>query len=75
MSETVAAGDVVQCDPEHSRWGPVFVIVEEIKPWGITGYFFAPTKPGEPMTAYVRVEHGKYVRIGRAEWVGKKEGA
>lgn len=67
-------GDVVQVDPTSTRFGPVFVIVEEVRSWGVLGYFLAHGEEGVG-AAYVRVKHGDYVRIGRAEWaVGKAPG-
>lgn len=68
--ELVKIGDVVQCDPEHSCWGPVFVIVTKVRRSGIQGYFMVPEERDKPPgAAYVNVDHGEYVRIGRAEWV------
>lgn len=70
----VQPGDVIQCDPKTSRWGPVLVIVEEVRPWGVQGYFMMPARVGGGPTtiegrAYVRVKSGEFVRIGRATWV------
>lgn len=61
--------DVVQLDPEHCPWGAIFVVVVEVRSWGIKGYFLVP---GEEGIAPVRVNHGHYVRIGRAEWAMRR---
>lgn len=70
----VHENDVVQIDPEKSVWGPVFVIVTEVRTWGIQGYFLVPENRNEPPgCAYVRVNHGDYAIIGHAEWVVQTE--
>ena len=67
--ELVKVNDVVQCDPAHGCWGPVFLIVTKVRPTHIQGYFMVPEERDKPPgAAYVNVDHGKYVRIGRAVW-------
>lgn len=69
MSTQAKVNDVVQIDPNHSAWGPVFVVVTEVKDWGIQGYFLVPQRRDQPPgVAYIRVEHAHYVIIGQAEW-------
>lgn len=58
--------DVVQLDPDKCRWGAVFVVVTEVKTWGIVGYFMTPQGP-----AYIRSSHGEHVRIGKAVWIAR----
>ena len=70
MSNIAAVKDVVQLDPAHCSWGPVFVIVTEVKKTCILGYFLVPEERDTPPgCAYVWVNHEHYVRIGRAEWI------
>lgn len=66
----VAVNDVIQLDPEQIAWGPLFCIVTELKSWGVQCYAIHPEKRGEmPSRMFLRVKHGQYVRIGRAEWL------
>jgi hypothetical protein len=67
-SQAVEPGDVIQLDPEHSRWGPVFVVADEVRTWGVQGYLIGP-EDKKIGTVYVRVKHGHYARIGKAQWV------
>lgn len=62
----VSPRDVVQLDPDHCRWGAIFVVVDEVRPWGIQGHFLVPGQPG---ISYIRAKQGEYVRIGMAAWV------
>jgi hypothetical protein len=67
---TVKKGHVVQVDPEACRFGPVFVVVEDVEQWGINGYFITHTAGQKGFgTAYLRVKHGDYHQIGEAFWV------
>jgi hypothetical protein len=68
VETTISVGDVVQIDPSHdARFGGCFLLVTEVKSWGVQGFVAVPDKPsaGE---AYYRVGFAKIVRIGRAEW-------
>ena len=73
-------GDVVQIDPEHdSVFGSSFMVVTEVKSWGVQGYvhafpgFNADGTKHEGGRAYLRVafEHMEY--IVQAEWVWEGE--
>jgi|HubBroStandDraft_3_1064219.scaffolds.fasta_scaffold04924_7 hypothetical protein len=67
MKET----DVVQIDPAHDEvFGGCFLIVTEVKPWGVQGYVQVPGK-GQ---AYYRCEYENCHLIGRAEWIANREG-
>lgn len=66
--------DIVQLAPKPDNWGPMLVIVTEVKAWGVQGYWMVAEKRGvPPACAYIRVKHGDYVRVGRAEWSVKHE--
>ena len=55
-------------DPEHDpgRFGGCFLVVTEVKRWGVQGY--VTPLPNEGGQAFYRVAFDKIVRIGRAEW-------
>jgi hypothetical protein len=46
----------------------VVIVVQEVRPWGVKGYFITHDNAGGVCHAYVRVLHGEYQRVGRAEW-------
>ena len=65
---SVEPGDVVQLDPESELgkcWGPQFVVVEEIKPWGFQGFFIHAETRQNFGPAYLRVKIGRHLqRLG-----------
>jgi hypothetical protein len=64
----VGPNDVVQIDPEHDdRFGGCFLVVTEVKPWGVQGYVSIPDA-GKAARAYYRVKTEHMVLIGPAEW-------
>ena len=70
-SGQVSEGDVVQLDPEqHTHhdgfWAGAFMLVEEVKPWGVCG--FVKTTDGR---AYYRAKTGTFAVVGAATWVAK----
>lgn len=69
MEAIISAGDVIQADPAACRWGPVLVIVTEVKSWGVMGYFFVVNSEGDAAPAYIRIAHNAYARIGTARWL------
>lgn len=60
----IEENDVVQIVPEH-RWGGCFVIVSEVKSWGIQGYVQIPMQ-GQ---AYIRLNTGEFERIGKSLFI------
>ena len=57
---------MVQIDPTHDpRFGGCFMLVEEVKSWGVQGFVKLPAQ-GD---AYYRVPFEHCMRIGTAEWV------
>ena len=74
MSE-IKVGDVVQIDPTHDPvFGACFLVVTELKSFGVMGYVMVPVHPaaGE---AYYRVAFDKIHRIGCGEWLNADLGA
>lgn len=67
MSET-KVGDVIQMDRSKERFAFCLATVDEVKSWGVHAFVRIPDPHG-PRNAYVRVTHGNYSVIGRAEWV------
>lgn len=64
----VVAGDVVQIDPDlDPRFGACFLVVSEVKPWGVQGYVSVP-EAGRAARAYYRVKSASMVRVGLAAW-------
>ena len=63
----ITIGSVVQINPEHdTRFGACFLVVSELKSFGVHGYV---TVPGEKAgNAYYRVAFEHVVYIGEAEW-------
>jgi hypothetical protein len=54
--------DIVQVNPGLEGWGGCFVIVTEVKTWGIVGFVKIPYQ-GE---AYIRVNNGDFEVVGEA---------
>jgi len=73
---SVTAGDVIQLDPDHSAgWGPLLCIVDELRVGGVLCYALHAEKRGEPPSQmFLRVDHGGYVVIGKAQWVAAPRG-
>jgi len=74
MTAPLEPGDVVQANPEATRWGPVFVIVEQVRAWGVQGYFLVHTQEGGVGQAPIRLSHDQFVRIGAAVWTFQDNG-
>lgn len=73
---TVAIGTVVQLDPEktgNKMFAGCFMVVSEVKSWGVQGYVQSLGENGEPGgQAYYRAVWGTFERIlpsGIAPWV------
>ena len=66
-------GDIVQLDPEkvgNSMFAACFMVVTEVKSWGVQGYVQALGEAGKPGgQAYYRAKFDEMVKVGKAEWV------
>lgn len=63
-------GDVVQLDPEkvgNKQFGACFLVVTEVKNWGVQGYV---TAPGHGQ-AYYRAKWDEMNFVGKAIWMVK----
>lgn len=60
----IQVNDVVQIVPEH-EWGGCFLMVTEVKSWGIQGFVQIPIN----RQAHIRLKHEDYVKIGTAEFI------
>jgi hypothetical protein len=70
MNPGIKVGDVVQINPEHDeRFGACFLVVTELKSWGVQGYARVPGG-GD---AYYRVPYEQVHLVGVAEWVHQSE--
>lgn len=66
----VKVGSVVQIDPDHDpAFGACFLVVTEVRAWGVQGYVRVPSKPDGAGDAYYRVTWDKVSYVGEAEWV------
>lgn len=66
----VQVNDVIQLDPLYCEWGPLLVIVTEVRTWGVQGFAMIPEERGKaPSAMFIRVQNGRFVRIGAAEWI------
>lgn len=63
---------VVQLDPDNTgnpMFAGCFMVVTEVKPWGVQGYVQALGEDGNPGgQAYYRAMFGTFQPIGMAEW-------
>jgi hypothetical protein len=67
----IAVGDVVQIDPSHGEaFAACFLVVTELKSWGVMGYIRVPGEGGGD--AFLRVPFDKVTRVGFAEWVSAR---
>lgn len=68
QDERIEIGSVVQINAEHDPcFGACFMVVTEVKSWGVQGYVKVPGADGGD--AYYRVAFDKVAYIGRAELV------
>lgn len=67
VDERIQVGSVVQIDPEHDpKFGGCFMVVDELKSWGVQGYVQIPGHRGGQ--AYYRCPFESMAFIGQAEW-------
>ncbi len=67
--QDLSPGDVVQIDPDaHPKLATCFAVVDEVKGWGAVATVPIAASPS-PNQAPVRLAHGTFKRIGKAEWV------
>ncbi len=73
----VTVGDVVQIspfDPSNPMFGGCFMVVTELKSWGVQGYVQALGKDGEPGgQAYYRAKWDEIEYAGKAMWMVKSD--
>ena len=68
MLTEYAVGDVVQIDPAHdAMFGGAFLVVTELKSWGVMGYCHPLAEAGGQ--AYYRVAFEHIAYVGKATWV------
>lgn len=62
-------GSVVQITdetPGRGGWLGAFVLVTEVRSWGVQGFVHCIKDHDTQTAAYIRVEHGKFEYIGEA---------
>ncbi|MFA5608500.1 MAG: hypothetical protein WDA07_15245 [Leucobacter sp.] len=68
-------GDIVQITDERPGLLGALLMVEEVKPWGVQGFIHHVTSFEESTRIYLRLEHGRFERIGAAVMVPADVGA
>lgn len=70
-NEQIKVGSVVQVDPEYDKlFAGCFLLVTELKSWGVQGFVAMPKSRDElPGAAYYRVAWENLAYIGQAEWM------
>ena len=72
---TYEIGDIVQLDPDNTvnpMFSGCFMVVTEIKSWGVQGYVPSLGDKGKPGgLAYYRANFEDIVKVGHAEWVAE----
>lgn len=67
MSElSLSPGDVVQITDERPGIVGAFLMVDEVKPWGVTGFIHTVKTFEESTRIYLRLQTGCFERLGRA---------
>lgn len=61
-------GDIVQIDPEIDVFGGCFVLVTEVKSWGIQGFVQIPGDETKRGQAYVRKKWEEIEWCGHSVW-------
>ncbi len=67
MVSELKPGDIVQITDEKHQWFPCFLVVWELKGFGILGYITIPTN-GETRNddAFIRINTEQFVKVGEA---------
>lgn len=79
IDKRIHVGSVVQIDPSHDElFGGQFLVVTEVKSWGVQGYCTSPEKPHAQF--FYRVAHDKIEYVGQVTWMmdtaqARREGA
>lgn len=59
-------GDIVQITDERPGLLGAFLLITEVKSWGVQGFIHHVASFDESRQIYLRLEHGKFERVGRA---------
>lgn len=65
----LAPGDIVQITDERPGLVGALLMVEEVKTWGVQGFIHHVASFQESSRIYLRLEHNRFERIGRAVMV------
>ena len=71
----IEPGDVVQINEHHARqgWTGAFVLVSEVKSWGVQGFVHMIQTHDKMARAYIRLPFEDVDRVGRAALVPRDE--
>lgn len=74
--KVIEAGDVVQINPESDQvFGGHFLVVTEVKSWGVQGYCMVFQQPQDDGTikpgglAYYRCKYENFEYVGSGHWI------
>jgi len=66
----IEVNDVVQIDPASDEvFGACFMIVTEVKSWGVQGYVQVPGKGDDGGRGYYRCKYENLSFVGKAVWI------
>ena len=66
MSLDISPGDVVQITDERRGLVGAFLLVDEVRSWGVQGFVHHVESFEEARQIWLRLEFGKFERVGRA---------
>lgn len=67
MSTDLSPGDVVQITDERPGLVGAFLLVDEVRSWGVQGFVHHVESFEETRQIWLRLESGKFKRVGRAD--------
>lgn len=69
MTDIISSGDVVQIVDERPGLIGAFVLVDEVKPWGVQGFVHSVTTFDESAQIWLRLTFSQITKIGHAVMV------
>ena len=69
MSLDISPGDVVQITDERRGLVGAFLLVDEVRSWGVQGFVHHVESFEEARQIWLRLEFGTFERVGRAALV------
>lgn len=66
MTANISPGDVVQITDERLGLVGAFLLVDEVRSWGVQGFVHHVKSFEEARQIWLRLESGRFERVGRA---------